>query len=686
MLDIPLEYHLFEKHISQFFGRKGFLESKGFVFSQVQYDMAFEIADSICSRSGERFISFLQAETGIGKTLAYALNLAVLSVEFRQRSVLSTFTLSLQSQFIEGDWLLVQEYLESIDAVVPVVERLLGRQQFVSVERVAKYAVAYYGSIDKSPEDLVKFYRVAQNAEATGGLLVVDYVTKYGELPCGMRHEDVCFSVVHAEESELFVKQKELCARADIVVTSHAMVAAVSWSVSESSFLGGALPACIVFDEADKMVDVVESLVERHTRMNMVVGACERIAKEIGLSKGSLDDVVSSSGSLESHINSAFKGGKQLLVDVGQDKEIGGLLSGFTARLSHFLIKALNHKKSVLCQDDLAGLVSCRDALLEHSKRDCSELVFNWSPVRNFPSVVTVDLFKASIVRGGLKRLFKFAGTQSIFMSGTLSDVLAKDLVFNSFRSRMFISSSEVLKEVEFQPESFGRMSIKLCGDGNMRPFIKEDGEVSFSMDWLRYVERIIRRISDQNTLVLCGSYEEVRVLGGLLSDLGSVYAPSAKVPFSEQTGHFQANGGVFLSPRCWEGVNLRTIDGKQLIENLMITRIPYVMASEAVSLVRRRVAQEYCRGVSEVFSHLSMMESAAKKMQQGVGRGLRRYDDVIDVYILDSRFPVHDSSGVDRRFVNIFPKRFYSEWRRAELLHVGGNSKELVEEEDWIF
>lgn len=87
-------------------------------------------------------ISFLNADTGVGKSLGYALPCLELMNEYQKqgvklRIIIATHSHALMNQLVDKDFELVLRVADAHGWVRPSVGKLVGRANYVSVDRIS---------------------------------------------------------------------------------------------------------------------------------------------------------------------------------------------------------------------------------------------------------------------------------------------------------------------------------------------------------------------------------------------------------------------------------------------------------------------------------------------------------------------------------------------------------------------
>ncbi len=211
-------------------------------------------------------------------------------------------------------------------------------------------------------------------------------------------------------------------------------------------------------------------------------------------------------------------------------------------------------------------------------------------------------------------------------------------------------------------------MSFVLADPRVEAPTLREelnDEEAGFTSNpaWLGYCANMIRaaHATGQRCLVLTLSHKDTAELGARLADL-----PGLIVHKPQQSLHTcledykNCAHALLISPAAWDGVDL-----PGMVNHLVITRIPFAPPDRAADeMLRAHMRQKkYSPEKIKATIHGMRMANACRKMAQGLGRGLRSKDDVVTVWIADSRFPRPDSmsDSLDPVLMEALPHRVYA-------------------------
>lgn len=99
-----------------------------------------EMADLVARAISERSHAIVEAPTGVGKSFAYLVPLALHALATGQKVVVSTGTIALQEQLVRKDIPLIQKLLPELKAVL-----VKGRQNYVSLRRLSHAATSQQG-------------------------------------------------------------------------------------------------------------------------------------------------------------------------------------------------------------------------------------------------------------------------------------------------------------------------------------------------------------------------------------------------------------------------------------------------------------------------------------------------------------------------------------------------------------
>lgn len=309
-------------------------------------------------------------------------------------------------------------------------------------------------------------------------------------------------------------------------------------------------------------------------------------------------------------------------------------------------------------------------------------LGLTWTRVKKFPAFEVVDLYAS--------RLFS---KEWFFRSRELETVL-----LTSATLRTPAAASGKTNEWDYiarllgMPEASGRhVAVKKFG-GIARihltkpgavPFLDKgrDGEPRYNPDWVSGVQTMLVDMlkTGERGLVLASSFRDIKVIMEGLVDRRIWWQTDSKdMHWRDGVEALRrGDGQIMVTPSVWAGANIRNADGSQLFRHLGILRAP-VAPGDAV---REKALANYFRwkgldgnaDPDAMANHVvrNMADRAGKhKMTQGLGRGIRSADDVIEVWLMDPRLG-------EPQWQATFPERFRGLFANPEALRLVNTSLE---------
>ena len=238
-------------------------------------------------RDDTRGISLINADTGIGKSLAYLVPVLLHAARTGQRVIIATHTLQLMRQLNQRDLPLVFQYLQRHHNLHLNRVTLLGKRNFLSRSRLHLWATVQGERL--APDDrqlLAALCQWSDEPEASG--VIGDFIEAYGKLPGTMQPEDICLTLA-CGDSPHYQENRDQAAAANVVLTTHAMVVLESLiGVGVIPSPGGSptaakikqLPDILVIDEADALIDEYQQFSQRRLNLkqalNSVAGSASK--------------------------------------------------------------------------------------------------------------------------------------------------------------------------------------------------------------------------------------------------------------------------------------------------------------------------------------------------------------------------------------------------------------------------
>jgi ATP-dependent DNA helicase DinG len=213
-----------------------------------QLEMAELVAEAVTKRSH----AIIEAPTGVGKSFAYLVPLALHALKNHQKVVISTGTIALQEQLIRKDIPLVQQLFPELKAVL-----VKGRQNYVSLRRL-QYAANGQQMLFDSRDDaqVVKELLNWSTETKTGDLADLGYEPPNQVWRQVQSDRNNCLGRKCPMYSEChFYKARKEMEEADLLVVNHHLYFS-DLSLREEH--AAILPPhqVVVFDEAHTLEDV----------------------------------------------------------------------------------------------------------------------------------------------------------------------------------------------------------------------------------------------------------------------------------------------------------------------------------------------------------------------------------------------------------------------------------------------
>ena len=576
------------------------------------------------AESIERFLASdsqvrcVNAETGVGKTLAYAVP-AALAAERGVKVVISTHTKQQLDQVVQT--------VRRVAKVVPVaVAGRLGRANYISRGRIARILA------NRADPDEEARAQLAAAREHAG--LIDDFERDHGPLP--VPHADVCLTS-SCTDQRAYDAQREQTEAAAIVVQTHAM------SVLDA--VRGDVDADVaIYDEADALPGVAAGFAEAR------VSPLDLAAVQHRHAPPGLADAVA-----------AFETWAARTLD--RDAVV----------FKRQAPEAVRHADAIRA--------TLRDLTAEHA-RDLSRslgafVTLNPSVPYRGAAVVAADgghAFEVVALDPGRMLRRTYAGRKTLFVSATLA-VGSGD--FEPFlRSVGAHGLPGIHEPVRADMYDFGAMTFALA-DRDVPPPFMEDRTRDPAFD--DYAAHVVRRAMTEGGrgLVLVPSFADVEEMAMRIPDV-IAHRRGEKLAAHLDTLKASRNG-VLATPAAWAGTDLPGLLGHVVIVRIPF---PPPNAGRTALLRRLLQTKGYddtnAKGI--LFAH--DRRDAIRRLAQGLGRGIRTPDDRVKVWIADPRFPLPDTRTLNPRLLlsqglaarnrdlsGAIPRRFTQSYESAEIV-----------------
>ena len=571
----------------------------------------------------------VNAETGVGKTLAYAAP-AALAAGGGRKVVVSTHTTQQMEQVLAA--------FDRLAAALPAPvtqARRLGRANFLSPGRIAR--------ILANRDDLDEDARALLGAARAHRGLIDEFEIDHDPLP--VPRADVCLTA-SCTDQRAYEAQRAEAGAADIVVQTHAM------SVLDA--IRGAVSADIaIYDEADALPAAAAGFAEARVTPLDLAAVAERYAL------AGLEDAAA-----------AFEAWAKRAVGAG----------GVAFKQDH--PEAVRHAEAVRAALDGREDEHARDlrrALgafigLDPAKPRRGAAV-TAAPGGHAFEVLALD--PARVLRRS------YEGRKTLFVSATLVVSATHDEADASGGFEPFLRTVGGPREahprwakIGIRIEGFGEMTFALADRSVPKPF-DEDRERAPAFD--DYAASVLRAAMAEGgrVLALAPSFADVdeiarRVEGVIAHRRGERLAAHLEA--------FKGSAdGALVTPAAWAGTDL-----PGLLDHVVILRIPFPPPEAGRAGLLRRLLES--RGHDGANAEGILFDrnrrEAVRKLAQGLGRGIRGPDDRVKLWIADPRFPLPDALVLDERsllsqglaarhryLADAIPRRFTDAYERAEIL-----------------
>lgn len=679
--------------VDEILGVNGFAVRDGLRHNPQQLDYAHHAARGFCRNdaiNGRAALNMLQAATGLGKTIAYLVPALLFSAFTGKRVAISTNTRHLQRQILTNDALRVIKWIAAVTDVNLSIARRVGRSNYVSAtgcgqmkdllhqENPKKYLTA----ID-TLEELIEWVESPDNSGVLDDFLEE---TATDVLPEGIVRSMICLDASSPEvDCHSFSSDIATSKAADVLVVNHALMVmhAYRWS-SILDEEDGRKISLIVFDEADRLPDVAESILSSNLSLHKLWKASQNVADAFNLSGmlASVEEIVTQSmaqhvsDSRYAAITDTTTFGKKLASAATAVAKVARLLAQEKNLFSDGTVDIGKRKLAAEFLDLSNDLTRINESI---SSKD-STAIISWSPIRAYPSLLVGNPDAGRV----LSRLWRQNGQDdsttpqsamieaALFTSATLATPGRRfPEAFDDFsrsvgivrhprklgadegvteENRLPIHNVQTEQFFNYQPGKFGKMRFVLADPRIPNPTLigteTESPENAVTNPaWLDYCALMIRTAQDsgKRTLVLTLSWGDTYALEQRLKGLDNLLVHHRREPLRGVLAQYrdpQRPNAVLLSPGAWEGV-----DEPGLVNNLVITRIPFLPPNRPEQDRERIHLSSHGYETTKINQIIKGRDASKtrRKLEQGVGRGLRSPSDKVTVFIADPRFPMPD-------------------------------------------
>lgn len=618
-----------------------------------------EMARAVHSALREQTHLIVEAGTGVGKSLAYLLPLAVWACAENRRAVVATYTKTLQQQLIRKDLPIAQKVVEGMGMELRCA-LLMGSENYLCVRRLFAFMKKGRGLYDAPGHEQSLSVLAGLCRQSDTGLRSALPVTLPDSIWSEIRREsDLCLRR-HCQYYELCLHRKEVtrAREAQIVVANQHLF-----------FAGMPIPAfdAVVLDEAHNVEEVAADYLGidlSNYRVRRLLGEIYNTQNGRGIATRLKNRSERWLGELASTIEAAlmrseafFMGvletlGLQAALLAGEQKDVrimsanvvtdtitppltmvtdllGEALASAGDAEEETLIKAYKNRCTVLCAE-----------IKEFLKCEGRDKTF-WLSARLNRGRPIIELRMTPLDIAPVLAEELFEPTPTVILTSATLAVAGK---FNMVRRNLGMPASpEKLLDSPFNYQEQAALYIpNTMPDPNAESVLFE----ARSLEECAGIAGAVRG----GIFILCTSWSFLKKASALLTEekLGRpVFVQGSGAPEEIIREFKRAKNGVLLATDTfWQGVD---VPG-QALACVVITRLPFRSPDSPVEEAREQWLAAQGR---EVFSEYSLPK-AVIKFHQGFGRLIRNSEDYGAVAVLDPRITTRRYGG---QFMRSIPK-----------------------------
>jgi ATP-dependent DNA helicase DinG len=643
----------FDKNINirdeviKFFEEDGLLRKHfpNFEFRESQLKMALSVVDSL---ENKRHI-FIEAPTGIGKSLAYLVPAIYYAKKYGKKAVISTHTINLQEQLIGNDIPLVKNILPfDFEASL-----LKGKTNYVCPNRLHK---AYENSNalfeDNELITLEKIYRWSKNT-TDGTLSDINFTIEPNVWQNVCAEVNVCTNKTCGDINDtecFFQKAKHNVYKSDVVILNHYLFFTLFNAASKdqkSGFLF--LNDFVIFDEGHTLEDAAAEMLVPKVSREMVKYHLLRLYNDkkkkgflVSFPALQILPVVQNLLDINQNFfydlrrkvfNRQFDKYDKLAKRIRDTGIIKNQLNDEIQTLIRHLKELKKFAKNDIVENEISDYI-IRFAEMNRIINDFIELkekeYVYWVELsnNNLDSNTTLCASPLDISDYLREHLFKENNT-AVITSATLS---INDN-FSYYKNRL---GGEVADDVKLptQFDYYRQVKIIIPNDNNLTPL--KDNNPTYLNALSNWIEKTIKKTNGKALVLFTNSFLMKEVGNGLRDNLNNqgleLLIQGEGLSRKNILDRFKTdiNSVLFGLDSFWLGVD---VPGESL-SNLIITKLPFTVPDHP--LIQARLEYIDSKGGNS-FMDYSLPE-AVLKFRQGAGRLIRSKTDEGIITILDFR------------------------------------------------
>lgn len=663
-----------QDYVDAVFSENGIIVQLGGRYTSEQHQYAKSIAE--CLEDPSKCLGLLQADTGIGKSLGYLVPSFIyvaLHPNLNKKIVVSTFTRHLQKQIIDHDVPFIEKIISKLglNAEKILVAYRMGRQSFFSVDRVAYKCKTLIRSNPDRRNELDTFLNYVVDSCKHGSGLWLDYIEEIGDLPSGIKTQDICLLNSQKPDNESYSLHLEYVESADIVVTNHH-----SCIMADRTGLDKFSIHAMIFDESHKLASIcfdnfnyrsnlndlkrLLKLVSDYPRANRAALLCVNYIDELENKVHSHPRFKEIEYFTETITPVLFSECKAIVLNIY--KTLSKVQSIFKSEVG---LASVSIKEAEFIDESENIISSLRSWQKENNKYNLSAIGI--SPIKKQISIAYLNINASRLF--GL--ITKNLTDRIILTSATLANA-QKNMSFDLIKSSLGLYDLPIVVENVLSPKEYADMRFVLMSKSCPSPIsnVNED-QIVFNEKWLCNTALMIKKAkeSGENILVLTNSHYESKILAKAIEELKPLVHQQGH-PLKEYVSDFKQPNQILITCAGWEGLNLRGHNGEQLIHHVLISRIPYSPPNPIIEFAIKNHYKSKNQSDSTLMGiqWFLSVQDVISKLKQGFGRGTRSPNDLVTIWIADSRMPHSRNEKGNLVLLNAIPSRFMGNYLNAEI------------------
>lgn len=633
--------------VYKFFKQDGLLRNHfpEFEFRDSQMKMALSIVDTL---ENKRHI-FVEAPTGIGKSLAYLVPAIYYAKKYGKKALISTNTINLQEQLIKKDLPLLKKIIPfEFEATL-----LKGKSNYLCPNRLQKAYESSNALFESNQiESLEKIYKWAQKTK-DGTLSDVNFNvdTEVWQSVCAEVHicnNKTCGDIEHTRC--FYQKAKHNVIKADVVILNHYLYFTL-FGISSKDQANGYLYLndFVIFDEGHTMEETASEMLVPRVSRDMIKYHLLRLYNDkkrkgfltkfpalhmLPIVQNLLDINQSFFYEIRRKI---FKREFDKYDKLAKRVRERGIINNNLENEINKLIKYLKDLKKFSKDDLIVNEIS--DYIIKFA--GFNQIINDFISLKNEENVYWVELSSHKVesnitlcaspldISDYLREhLFK-ENNSAIVTSATLTI----DNSFNYYKNRLGAETADEIK-LPTQFDFYKQVRIIIPNDKALIP--QKDSNPQYIEALTKWIERVTDMTKGKALVLFTNSFLMKAIGGNLRSNFEAkgieLFVQGEGLSRNLLIEKFRSNvdSVLFGLDSFWLGID---VPGESL-SNLIITKLPFTVPDHP--LIEARMEYIDSKGGNS-FMDYSLPE-AILKFKQGAGRLIRNKTDEGIIAILDNR------------------------------------------------